>query len=173
MLLANRLLSLLTYATFFVLSVVEHGRSVSPSTILTLYLAFSIIFDGIQLGLLYVARNLCTLSTITLFIFIARLVLLYLEAQNKTLILREHYVHLAPEEKAGFFSTSCFWWVNGIIALGYSKILSIHDMPPLPSYLDTMKMREAMQRKWDKRSMSLSSSQLYSLFCQRFLDAVR
>jgi ATP-binding cassette subfamily C (CFTR/MRP) protein 1 len=155
-LLAARLLSLVAYAAFCVLSILEHGRSVTPSTLLTVYLVFSAFSDAIQLGLLYVAKNLCSPSALSLAIFIARLALLVLEAQNKTSILREPYRHLAPEETAGFFGSAFFWWVNGIIALGYSKILSVQDMPPLASYLDTMKMREAMQRTWDKRSTPLT-----------------
>lgn len=161
--LAARLLSLVAYAACCVLSILEHGRSVTPSTLLTVYLVFSAFSDVIQLGLLYVAKNLCSPSALPFTIFMARLALLLLEALNKTSILREPYRHLAPEETAGFFGTAFFWWVNSIIALGYSKILSVHDMPPLVSYLDTMEMREAMQRMWDKRSKPLAVAPFPSL----------
>lgn len=96
--------------------------------------------------------NLCSPSPIASTIFVAKLVLLVLEAQNKTPILRESYRCLAPEERAGFFGNAFFWWVNEIIALGYIKILSPEDMPPLASSIDAMKLRESMQRMWDKRS---------------------
>ncbi len=154
-LLTARLLSLIASAAVCVLSFLEHGRSVAPSTVLTVYLVFSTLCDVIQVGLLYVARNLCDPPGLAFAIFIVKLLLLHLEARNKTSILREPYRHLAPEETAGFFGSAFFWWVNRIIALGYSKIFSLEDMPPLATYLDTLKQREAMQQTWDKRSMLL------------------
>jgi len=157
-LLASRLLYLAAYAALCLLSVLEHGRSITPSTFLIMYLVFSSFADVIQFALLYVAMNLCSFSALPVAIFIVRLTLLVLEAQNKTSILREPYVNLAPEEKAGFFGTTFFWWVNSFITLGYSKILSITDIPPLPSYLNTMKMRDAMQTTWNKRSTLLATA---------------
>lgn len=150
-----RLLALIASAALCVLSFLEHGRSVAPSTLLTSFLLSSIFCDFIQAGLFWVAKNLCYSSPLTLAIFAVKLVVLGLELQNKTPILREPYRDLAPEERGGFFANAIFWWVNKYIALGNNKMLSADDMPPLASYMDTMKMREAMQRQWDKRSKSI------------------
>ena len=134
------------------LSFLEHGRSVAPSTTLTVFLVFGVFCDVVQAGLYYVAKNLCHCSPLAAPVFAVKLVVLYLESQDKTPILREPYQSMAPEERAGFFGNVFFWWVNKVISLGYSKILKAEDMPPLASYLDTMEMREDMQRTWDKRS---------------------
>jgi ATP-binding cassette subfamily C (CFTR/MRP) protein 1 len=136
------------------LSLLENGRSAAPSTILTVYLAVSGFSDIIKFGLLYVAKNLCSHSILPVAIFMVRMSLLVLEARTKTAILREPFQDLAPEETAGVFGTTFFWWVNKFIALGYSRILSIKDMPPLASNLDTITIREDMQKIWDKRSRS-------------------
>ncbi|KAL5315383.1 hypothetical protein ACEPPN_016250 [Leptodophora sp. 'Broadleaf-Isolate-01'] len=58
---------------------------------------------------------------------------------------------MSPEEISGLLGNLFFWWVNDFIVLGYSKILSADDMPPLPSYLNSMKLRKAMQVTWDQR----------------------
>jgi len=134
-----------------ILSFLEHGRSIAPSTVLTVYLTLAIFSRCVRFGLLYVARNLCSTSLLPSSIFIATFILLVLEGQIKTPILREPYQNLAPEETAGFFGNAFFWWVNRIIVLGHSKIMSIEDMPPLASYLDNMKVREDMQQTWDRR----------------------
>lgn len=152
------MLLLVTSALICVLSFFEHGRSVAPSTVLTVYLAFSTFVDVIHVGLLHVAKNLCSPSLLASAIFVAKLILLVLEAQDKTHILREPYRGLAPEERAGFFGNAFFWWVNDIIALGYFEILSPQDMPPLASSIDAMKLRESMQHMWNKRSMSPATS---------------
>ncbi|RDW89784.1 hypothetical protein BP6252_01816 [Coleophoma cylindrospora] len=163
--LAYQVLFLVASAALCVLSLFEHGRSVAPSTLLTVYLASSAFVDVIHVSLLYVAMNLCSLSPSAFAIFVAKLVLLVLEAQDKTPILREPYDGLAPEERAGVFGNAFFWWVNNIIALGYSKILLPEDMPPLASSIDAMKLRESMQQIWDKRKRP---EHRFSLFFAQF-----
>lgn len=150
--LAARVMALVASVALCVLSFLEHGRSVAPSTILTVFLVFGVFCDFVQAGLYYVAKNLCHYSPLTAAIFAVKLVVLGLESQNKTSILREPYQNLAPEERAGFFGNAFFWWVNKVISLGYQKVLTAEDMPPLASYMDTMKMREQLQRTWDNRS---------------------
>ena len=150
---AAQLLSLATAAAVCVLSFLEHSRSVGPSTLLTSYLVISIISDMIQVGLLYVAWNLCKPWGFPSAIFATRFVLLLMEGQPKRSILREPYDKLSPEETAGFFGVAFFWWVNTVLKVGYYEVLSLEDMPPLEKSLDVVKIREAMQRNWDKRSM--------------------
>ena len=123
-----------------------------PSTLLTSYFVIITLSDVTQAGLLYVAWNLCNPWGLTSAISATRFVLLVLEGQTKRSILREPYDKLAPEETAGFFGVAFFWWVNKVLKTGYSKVLSLDDMPPLGRSLDVMKTREAMQREWDKRS---------------------
>ncbi len=163
-LLAARLLSLVAAAAVCVLSFLEHGRNVGPSTLLTSYFVIIILSDVIQAGLLYVAWNLCNPWGLASAIFATKFVLLVLEGQTKRSILREPYDKLSPEETAGFFGVAFFWWVNKVLKTGYSKVLSLDDMPPLGKSLDVMKTREAMQREWDKRSTYTSASALVSFF---------
>lgn len=150
--LAASLLSTLASATFCVLSFLEHGRNVGPSTLLVCYLVSAILSDVTRVGLFVVARNLCHPAGLTSALFAAQLILLVLEGQPKRAILREPYDKLSPEETAGFFGVAFFWWVNSFLKKGYSKLLSLDDMPPLVQELNVMKIREAMQRRWDQRS---------------------
>lgn len=111
--------------------------------------------DAVQAGLLYVAQNLCNPWGLATAISAARFGLLILEGQTKRPILREPYDKLSPEETSGFFSVAFFWWVNKVLRIGYTNVLSLDDMPPLGKPLDAMKTRIAMQREWDKRSTYL------------------
>jgi ATP-binding cassette, subfamily C (CFTR/MRP), member 1 len=89
----------------FVLSYVEHKRSVKPSLLLKIYLLLSVLFDVAQVRTLFLLRD----DTRTTAVFIAalgvRVVLLLLEAQAKrsyVKILREsacriHYRNLQSE----------------------------------------------------------------------------
>lgn len=42
--------------------------------------------------------------------------------------------------------------MNRLLKTGYSKVLSLDDMPPLGKSLNVMKTRAVMQREWDKKS---------------------
>jgi hypothetical protein len=152
---AAQALSLAATATLGVLSFFEHGRSVSPSNLLMIFLAASCFVDIMEAGLLAVAENFCRLSPVASALFAAKLVLLGLEMQDKTPILREPYRDLCPEERTGYFGNAFFWWVNRIIAAGSSKILSLQDLPPLASSINAMQLRDEIQRVWDKRSTCL------------------
>ncbi|ETS83861.1 hypothetical protein PFICI_05737 [Pestalotiopsis fici W106-1] len=147
-LLAARLSSVAS-AVLCVLSFLEHGRSVQPSTLLTSYLLVATLSDAINAGLLFVARNLCSSEDLTLAIFATRFALLILEGRTKTSILREPYDELSPEETSGFFGVAFYWWVNKILRNGYSRVLSLDDMPAFGKSLDVGRTRDAMQREWD------------------------
>jgi len=156
----SRLLPVLAAAALCVVSFLEHGRNVAPSTVLTIYLVFTIFSDVIHAGLLVVARNLCDPLGLDAAIFAVKFVLLVLEGQTKLSILREPYQKLSPEETSGFFGVIFFWWVNRFLKLGYNKVLSLDDMPQMMKSIDAAEMRELIQRKWDRRRKHSRASPL-------------
>ena len=158
--LTARVLGLATAAVVGVLSLLEHGRNVGPSALLTTYLVLVTFSDAVQIALLAVAWNLCSPWGLASAIFAARFVLLVLEVQTKRSILREPYAKLSPEQTAGFLGVAFFWWVNDILRKGYHKMLTLDDLPRLDESLDAMKAREMMQESWDKRS---NDSHIYPL----------
>lgn len=135
-----------------IVSFLEHGRSVKPSDLLLIYLAASIFNDIIQAGLLYVAWNLCNPIGLPLATFVVKSVLLVVESQPKTDILRKPYDKLGPEDTSGVFGLVFFWWANHLLWLGNTKILSSEDLPAMQTDLDALKIRGQMQAQWDKRS---------------------
>ena len=150
--LTARVLGLVTAAVVGVLSLLEHGRNVGPSTLLTTYLVLVTFSDAVQIALLAVAWNLCNPWGLASAILADRFVLLVLEVQTKRSILREPYTKLSPEQTAGFLGVAFFWWVNDILRKGYYKMFTLDDLPRLDESLDAMKAREMMQESWDKRS---------------------
>ncbi len=135
-----------------VLSFLEHGRNVRPSTILTSYLTVTVISDIIETGLSYVVWGLCVPWNLKAAIFATNCTLLVLESQSKRSILRPPYDALSPEETSGFLGVIFFWWINKVLKTGYFNILSLDDLPPLDESLDAAKIREGIEREWNKRS---------------------
>lgn len=137
--------------TVCILSFLEHGRNIGPSTLLTTYLFFTISSNIINTGLRYVAWNLCSIWGLPTALFASRIVLFILESQTKHSILRAPFKEPSLEKTSGFFGVLFFWWVNKVLKMGYSRALSLADMPPLDKSLDAVRIREAMQRQWDKK----------------------
>ncbi|TQV93218.1 ABC multidrug transporter [Cordyceps javanica] len=154
--LVQRLLFVLADAAVCMLSFFEHGRNTGPSTLLTAYLFFAIFSKALTAGLQLVAWNLCTISGLSAAVFTGRLFLFILESQTKRSILREPYNGLPAEATSGFLGVLFFWWVNKFLQTGYSKALSLADMPPLDESLDAVEIRDAMQQEWERKRNSKS-----------------
>ncbi|KPI34457.1 Metal resistance protein YCF1 [Cyphellophora attinorum] len=139
----------------FVLSLFEHSRSVTPSTIIGLYLLFSITFDAIRLRTFYLiggygANGVAHLLTLSL---IAKFGVLVTEATEKRAILLEPYQSLPPEQTSGIYSKSVFWWVNPLLMLGFDTTLRTDDLYTLDEALQSEKVHQRFKTHWQaKRS---------------------
>ncbi|KAF7887524.1 hypothetical protein EAF00_009818 [Botryotinia globosa] len=107
-------LDLLAAVAIVSLSHLEQYRSVKPSTLISLYLAFSAGLDVPQARTLYNVPGQLRLAIVFSFSLAARITLLCLEAWDKRVFLMEQYQTLATEATSGVFSNSLFLWMNAL-----------------------------------------------------------
>ncbi|PWY77392.1 ABC transporter-like protein [Aspergillus heteromorphus CBS 117.55] len=119
------------------LSAVEYRRSVQPSTVLNIYLLFSLLFDAVQLRTLWLMHNQTPLSAIATASLATKAILLILEARNKRMVLRQPYRNLSPESVSGILTRGCFWWLNPLLWQGFRTLLSPSDMFQVDSDLSS------------------------------------
>lgn len=135
--------------TLFLLSCFEHSRSITPSTVIGLYLLFSIPFDAVRLRTLFLvggsARSIAHLQSLSLAI---KLIVLITEAVEKRSILLESYRELPPEATSGVYSRSVFWWLNPLLRLGFIKTLRTDDLFTLDKTLSSGNAYRRFQRQW-------------------------
>ncbi|KAE8137329.1 ABC transporter-like protein [Aspergillus pseudotamarii] len=131
------------------LSVVEYRRSIRPSTILNVYLLFSLLFDAVQLRTLWLMHDQIPLSAIASASLATKTILLLLEAQNKRNVLRDPYRNLSPESVAGIFTRSCFWWLNPLLWRGFRALLSPSDMFQVDSDLSSRSLKRRFLFYWN------------------------
>ena len=134
----------------FILSCFEHSRSVTPSTIIGLYLLVSFAFDAIRLRTFYLihdiaARSIANLLALSL---VAKFGVLVIEAVEKRGILLEPFKDLPPEATSGVYSKSVFWWVNPLLRIGFDKTLRTKDLFTLDDALSSANLRDRFCRKW-------------------------
>ena len=146
-------LSFLSAVIVFILSYVEHNRSVRPSALLNIYLLSTVILDVVQARTLYLRHDGSSIPVAFTVSVGLKLALLVLEAQEKRSYLKPDYIQqLSEEEKSGLvFNRSFFWWLNPLFFKGFSRLLSIDDLFTIDHDLASENLRNRMQLVWDRR----------------------
>jgi ATP-binding cassette subfamily C (CFTR/MRP) protein 1 len=134
------------------LSFLEHGRSVKPSTLLVFYLLASVICEGILLRSFYlIYGNSAAPAVLTAKVGL-KFLLLILESISKRSYLREPYKELPTEQTVSDLNRAFLFWVNNLILLGNSKLLTSSDLPILDEKLNSRALRIRMEDVWSKAS---------------------
>jgi ATP-binding cassette, subfamily C (CFTR/MRP), member 1 len=147
---ASAILSLLDAIAILALSIFEHARSVRPSSLLSIYLVVSALFDATQLRTLYLrAENHAILAVLTVSIAI-KVILFLLENHNKRSYLRAPYQTWSPEVTGGIVNRTFFWWLNPLFRHGFSKNLSSGDLYFMDPDLLSESLEDQMEAAWAK-----------------------
>ncbi|KAG9235150.1 hypothetical protein BJ875DRAFT_495249 [Amylocarpus encephaloides] len=135
------------------LSHLEHKRSVRPSSILTVYLLFSTLFDIARTRTLW---NIVDNTAVAVVFSIAlgiRILLFVLEALGKRRLLMPVYKGLSSESVSGIIAQCMFWWLNPLLKRGYSVLISMDDLMTLDNeFLTTPSGKSGLYIEWEKAS---------------------
>jgi len=132
------------------LSFFEHGRSVKPSTLLIVYLLASVMCEGVLLQSLYLKNGGSTIPPVLTAAFCLKFMFLIVESINKRSYLREPYKELSVEQTVSDLNRAFLFWINDLILLGNSKLLTYSDLPSLDDRLKSRDLRVRMEDAWDK-----------------------
>ncbi|KAJ5511325.1 ABC transporter integral membrane type 1 [Penicillium expansum] len=113
------------------LSHAEHARSVRPSTIINVYLLFTLLFDCVVARTLWLADHDSTISGLFTSTVAIKLFVLTSETWEKRPILLPEYQHLSPETTSGILARGVFWWLNSLMRTGFARSLTDHDLLPI------------------------------------------
>ncbi|OLN96257.1 Multidrug resistance-associated protein 1-like protein 3 [Colletotrichum chlorophyti] len=155
-----------------VLSHIEHVRSIRPSTIICLYLVFSIAFDAVQCRTLWLLPGLHNLATVFTGALAVKTTMFLLEVQGKRRLLLAALQHLGPEATSGIIARGFFWWLNDLMTKGFKATLSSSALYDIDDDLQSHKLYETLNKSWERRKdkgkhallLSLCSSTRMALF---------
>lgn len=156
--------SLVDALSIAILSTIEHHRSVRPSSLLSIYLFFSTIFDAVQVRTLFIRHYPSSLGALSAATVALKLLLLALEAQNKRSYLKEPLIAIPPESTSGVLARTVFWWLNRLFVVGFRKLLTLEDLFPTDSDLDSGCLRRKIGRAWKKYQSSQTRSLIFATF---------
>lgn len=136
------------------ISALHHKSSVKPSDLSVLYLLATTLCCFSQVTFPVPTASQIQQSPhrwISIMELLVRIIMLLLEAQGKSSIIKPAYSHLSPEDTAGILSKVFFWWVNGILAQGNDTILQLSNIPHLDKKIRPSISRSNILRSWDQR----------------------
>lgn len=134
------------------LSLVDHSKSARPSVLLSSYLFLTLLLDAAQARTLFLSsggRPELTYSSIFSAALALKVGILLLEARRKSRWVSWDEKEHSPEETSGIFSLGVFFWLNNIFLEGYRKVLTIKDLYPLDSSLNSELLHQEFSRNMD------------------------
>ncbi|CCT72441.1 related to multidrug resistance protein [Fusarium fujikuroi IMI 58289] len=130
------------------LSYVEHTRSVRPSTIINVYLLFTALFDCAISRTLWLLDGAHAVARLFTAATSAKALILISEAWEKRSILRVQYRDLSPETTSGILGRSVFWWINPLMKLGFSSLLTERDLYAIENSLLGKRLFAQAEKSW-------------------------
>lgn len=134
------------------LSLLEHSRSVRPSTLSTRYTLAITVLDFVWLTMPDQSIDEA-LWPLLLARILYRLAVICFECQNKRAILLEEYRDLPVETTTSFIGRTLFWWINGLLAKGYNNTLVNENLPAIDNGLQSEDLRAKVLQAWNDAGM--------------------
>jgi len=133
------------------LSLLEHNRSIRPSSVLSIYFLFSATLDLAQARTLYIRDERAAITWNFIAILLLKLVTLMAEGRSKKYFLRFEYQLLSPEATSGIINHSFLWWLNDLFRQGTKAILTPEDLYELDPILASEEVGRKLREAWAQR----------------------
>ncbi|CAI7588489.1 unnamed protein product [Penicillium discolor] len=164
--LAADVLEVVAISSAIVLSYIHHCRSIRPSTLLTLFLSARSLLGIARVRTLWLTPDETTKAIVFTIGFIFTLISLVFESSEKeSIVTPETEKPATPEPFSGFWKQASFAWLARTFRLGYSKVISVDDLPDLDPRLDTEVVAHKVQSVWSKQE---NKSKKYALLVACF-----
>lgn len=109
------------------LSCFEDRKATRPSTLLSIYLTFSILFEATQVRTAWLPQynHVAVDQSATVGI---QIVMLFLEAEPKVPYLMSPYKVYPAEATSGFWNLNFVWWLNKLFAKDFRQLMNTQDL---------------------------------------------
>lgn len=157
----SAVLGLASSAIIIGLSYVEDIKSTRPSSLLTLYLLLSILFDATQIRTLWLTHR-AAIAAVQSAVLVTKITMLLLENREKTSYLKSPYKEYPPEATCGIVNLSFVWWLNRLFLAGCRKIIGSRDLFALEPGLSSGSTGERLKKSWEKHGRIFSPTLILS-----------
>lgn len=148
--LAADVLFLLALCGAVALSYCDHVGSMRPSTLLIIYFSITTLFNIARLRTLWMIEFAESGAIVLSIISALTAVTLILESTGKRTSIVSLQSDATPEQFSGFWKRTSFVWLLPTFCQGYSKILSVPDLPNLDPGLKSDVLARKLENTWAK-----------------------
>lgn len=129
------------------LSVLEHERTIRPSSLLSVFLIASIASDAIQLRTLVERRYVHPIVPLLSTSIGCKVILFVLESWPRHPVSNGLALY-GPEDLAGILSRWSFWWLNQLLLQGNRAMLALLELPRIDRSFESAPLQSHMQTCW-------------------------
>ncbi|CRG90845.1 Multidrug resistance-associated protein 1 [Talaromyces islandicus] len=134
-----------------ILSWAEDERSVRPSSLLTIYLLFTLLFDIVQTRTLWLSHRYSLIPSLFTASAAVKTAMVLFESLGKQKHLIGSYQDLPPESTSGIVNRSFMWWLNRLLLTGFRSLLTAEDLDRLDKPLESAGTAQKALRAWALR----------------------
>ena len=151
---ASAALTFVTSVALFALSYVEHFYSVRPSSILTAYFLFSLLFDIVHTRTLWLIHDHHSIASVFTASVAVKILLLISEMKEKSRILRSDEKVYPPESLSGLINASMFWWLNPLLNNGSRNQLALNDLSTVDEEMLAANLESRLESAWSSGKLA-------------------
>ncbi|KAI1858876.1 uncharacterized protein JN550_012335 [Neoarthrinium moseri] len=144
--------SLVATVAVSALVLLEHGRSWRPSSLVSVYLGISALFDAVQVRTIFLRGPSTAIASVLSAALALKLALLGLQTRNKRSYLKEPYRRFPPETLSGILNRSFFWWLRSTFFQGYRVGLTLDSICDIDVELKSASMQSLILHAWTRHS---------------------
>lgn len=148
-------------ASLSILSYVSHQRSARPSTLIALYLSVVALLGAAKVPTFWLIEPRSALSATLIANYTLIIMALGVESIEEKASLTSKDELQSPEYYSGFWARTLFSWLLGTFRTGYSKIISVEDLPPLDPCLESQVLHERLAQAVE-RCESIANKRAHS-----------
>jgi hypothetical protein len=137
------------------LSHLEHLRTIRPSTIINVFLGFTLFFDLARLRTLYFMPVPSSVATWFAISCVIKSITLVLEAREKQSLLKKTYQNSPIESTSGVLNRAVLWWLNGLLWRGSKSQLTVDSLPALDDNITAASDPQSLFEKWEKGMLQI------------------
>ncbi|KAG5824345.1 hypothetical protein H9Q74_005558 [Fusarium xylarioides] len=145
-----------------VLSRVEHAKSPRPSSLLSLFLAVSLLLDVALLRTLWFVPTDAAIPAVFTAAFALKAIIVVLEGWSKAPYLVAGSGPHSPEVTAGLYARAVFAWVTPLLLTGFRKLLQPMDLFELDEEMGTAGLIDGFWKHWHTQKAPARKHRLIS-----------
>ncbi|WKT45911.1 AAA ATPase domain [Fusarium oxysporum f. sp. vasinfectum] len=145
-----------------VLSRAEHAKSPRPSSLLSLFLAVSLLLDVALLRTLWLVPMSTAIPAVFTAAFALKAIIVVLEGWSKAPYLVADSGPHSPEVTAGLYARAVFAWVTPLLLTGFRKLLRPMDLFELDEEMGSAALIDGFWKHWHNQKAPARKHRLIS-----------